>query len=85
MKLLQLIAEANYINKIAKDPQKLKMLGIAIKHDGTFPKNAIAKLGPKPTDAELATAWSEVIDRSLSNTKYGDVSADGKFDDIHEL
>jgi hypothetical protein len=81
MKLLQLISEANYINKIAKDPQKLKMLGIAIKHDSTFPKTIVARLGPKPTDAELGQAWSEVIDHSLSNTKYGDLSADGKFDE----
>jgi hypothetical protein len=81
MKLLQLLPEANYFNKIAKDPQKLKQLAIAIKHDGTFSKNAVAKLGPKPTDEDLSKAWSNVLDDTLRRTRYGDISADGKFDD----
>jgi hypothetical protein len=81
MKLLQLLPEANYFNKIAKDPQKLKQLAIAIKHDGTFSKNAVAKLGPKPTDEDLSKAWSDVLDDTLRRTRYGDISADGKFDD----
>jgi hypothetical protein len=81
MRLLQLLPEANYFNKIAKDPQKLKQLAIAIKHDGTFSKNAVAKLGPKPTDEDLSKAWSDVLDDSLRRTRYGDISADGKFDE----
>lgn len=79
MKILQLF-EANIAAKI-KDPKTIKMLGIAMRHDGTLPKHAIAKLGPKPTDEQIVGLWSEMLDKSLSRTAYGDISADGKFDD----
>ena len=92
MKLLQLLSEANYINKIAKDPKKIKMLSIAIRHDNTFPKTQIAKLGPQPNEKnnpqgaaewneQLAKVWSDVLDSSLRRTKYGDISHDGYFDE----
>ena len=38
------IAEANIAAKI-KDPKTIKMLGIAMRHDGSLPKSSIAKLG----------------------------------------
>jgi hypothetical protein len=75
-----ILAEANVAAKI-KDPKTIKMLGIAMRHDGTLPKHAIAKLGPKPTDDSILNLWSEMLDSSLRSTKYGDLSADGKFDD----
>ena len=74
------IAEANIAAKI-KDPKTIKMLGIAMRHDGTLPKSSIAKLGPKPDDQSILELWSTVLDKSLSATDYGDISADGKFDD----
>ena len=79
MKLRQLL-EANVAAKI-KDPRTIKMLGIAMRHDGTLPKNKIAALGPRPTDEQILKLWSEVLDSSLSSTDYGDISADGKFDE----
>ena len=80
MKLEQIVLEANIAAKL-KDPKTIKMLGIAMRHDGTLPKHSVAKLGPKPDDQAIVQLWSELLDASLRTTDYGDVSADGKFDD----
>ena len=80
MKLKQFIVEANVAAKI-KDPKTIKMLGIAMRHDGSLPKNKVAALGPKPEDEQILKLWSDVLDASLRSTDYGDISADGKFDD----
>ena len=82
MKLNQLLLrEANVARKILKDPKTTKMLAIAFRHDGTLPRKVIAKLGPRPTDQEIVQAFSDLIDQLLSNTSYGDMAADGRFDD----
>jgi hypothetical protein len=52
-----------------------------MRHDSTLPKASIAKLGPKPDDQSILALWSTMLDKSLSSTDYGDLSADGKFDD----
>jgi hypothetical protein len=80
MKLGQIIVEANIAAKL-KDPKTIKMLGIAMRHDGTLPKNKVAGLGTKPTDDQVIKLWSEMLDDSLRSTDYGDLSADSKFDD----
>jgi hypothetical protein len=80
MRLEHIIQEANVAAKI-KDPKTMKMLGIAMRHDGTLPKGKVAALGPKPTDEEILKLWSDMLDASLRSTDYGDVSADGKFDE----
>lgn len=80
MKLTQIIKEANVAAKI-KDPKTIKMLGIAMRHDGTLPKNKVAALGPKPDDEKILQLWSELLDASLMTTDYGDISQDGKFDE----
>ncbi len=80
MKLEQIVLEANIAAKL-KDPKTVKMLGIAMRHDGTLPRDKVAKLGTKPDDQALLQLWSEMLDSSLRNTDYGDLSADGKFDD----
>jgi len=80
MKLDQIVLEANIAAKL-KDPKTVKMLGIAMRHDGTLPRDKVAKLGPKPDDQDILQLWSELLDASLRNTDYGDISADGKFDD----
>lgn len=74
------VSEANVAAKI-KDPKTIKMLGIAMRHDGTLPKERIAKLGPKPDEASVIQLWSDILDDALRSTEYGDISADGKFDD----
>ena len=73
------ITEANVAAKI-KDPKTIKMLGLAVRHDDSIPRQKIAKLGPRPSDEDILELWSELLDSSLSNTDYGDISRDGKFD-----
>lgn len=80
MKLTQIVNEANVAAKL-KDPKTIKRLTIAMRHDNTLPRSAVAKLGPKPSDTEIVQLWSDLLDQSLSRTNYGDVSADGKFDE----
>ena len=80
MKLDQIILEANIAAKL-KDPKTVKMLTIAMRHDSTLPKSKIAALGTKPADDQVVKLWSELLDDSLRSTDYGDLSADGKFDD----
>lgn len=92
MKIIQLLSEANVAAKI-KDPKTIKMLGIAMRHDATLPKAKVAALGsasfrqeqdPKKqaeNDQRILKLWSDLLDSSLSNTDYGDISADGKFDE----
>ncbi len=80
MKLDQIVFEANIAAKL-KDPKTIKMLGIAMRHDGTLPKNKVAALGTKPSDDQILKLWSDLLDDSLRSTDYGDLSADGKFDD----
>jgi len=80
MKLNQIVLEANVAAKL-KDPKTIKMLSIAMRHDGTLPKAKVAALGPRPTDDEVLKLWSELLDASLQTTDYGDISQDGKFDE----
>jgi hypothetical protein len=80
MKLAQVITEANIAAKL-KDPKMIKMLGIAMRHDGSIPKNKLAALGTAPADDQIVKLWSDLLDDSLRSTDYGDLSQDGKFDD----
>jgi hypothetical protein len=80
MKLAQVITEANIAAKL-KDPKMIKMLGIAMRHDGTIPKNKLAALGTAPAEDQIVKLWSDLLDDSLRTTDYGDLSQDGKFDD----
>jgi hypothetical protein len=80
MRLATVITEANIAAKL-KDPKTIKMLSIAMRHDGTLPKNKVAALGVRPTDEQIVKLWSDVLDDSLRTTDYGDLSQDGKFDD----
>jgi hypothetical protein len=80
MKLNQIVLEANVAAKL-KDPKTIKMLSIAMRHDGTLPKARVAALGPRPTDDEILKLWSELLDASMQTTDYGDISQDGKFDE----
>jgi hypothetical protein len=81
MQLRNIIIEADLATKIVKDPKLAKMLALMWKHDGTIPPNLIAKLGPKPSDQDIAKTFGEIIDTSLANSALGDLSSDGKFDD----
>jgi len=80
MKVIQLLSEANVAAKI-KDPKTIKMIGIAMRHDATLPKAAVSALGTKPTDEQIMKLWSDMLDKSLTSTDYGNISTDGKFDE----
>jgi len=80
MRMRQIVAEANVAAKI-KDPKTVKMIGIAMRHDNTLPRNKVAALGSKPTDEQILGLWSDLLDSTLQSTQYGDISADGKFDE----
>lgn len=80
MKLNQIVVEANVAAKL-KDPKQIKMLTIAMRQDATLPKDKMAKLGPRPTDEQTVALWSELLDSSLAQTDYGNISTDGKFDE----
>lgn len=81
MRLRQVFTEANVAAKISKDPKMAKMLGIAFRHDNTLPHNKVAALGPKPSDQDIVKLWSDLLDDTLRGNHYGDLSAEGKFDD----
>ena len=75
------LLEANIAAKI-KDPKTLKMLGIAMRHDGTLPPSTISKLiGKNVTDETKLQIWSKLLDNTLQNTNYGDISQESGFDD----
>ena len=80
MRATHFLTEADIAPTILKDPKLAKMLAIAVKHDRTFPKNAIADMGPRPTVADYVQAWVNLINKSLAKNEYGDLSRDGKFD-----
>jgi hypothetical protein len=80
-KILTRILEADISDKIARDPQRSKMLSIAWKHDKHLPHDIVARLGPKPDERAIAKAWSDMLEKTLERTNYGDLSRDFKFAD----
>lgn len=75
------LLEADITDRIARDPQRSKQLNIAWKHDKNLPHDVVARLGPKPDDRALAKAWSDMLERVLERTNYGDLSRDMKYAD----
>ena len=80
-KILTRILEVDISDKIARDPQRSKMLSIAWKHDKHLPHDIVARLGPKPDERAIAKAWSDMLEKTLERTNYGDLSRDFKFAD----
>ena len=80
-KIMERLLEADITDKIARDPQRSKQLSIAWKHDKHLPHDVVARLGPKPDDRALAKAWSDMLEKTLERTNYGDLSRDFKFAD----
>ena len=80
MRATHFLTEADISTNIMKDPKLAKMLAIAVRHDRTFPKNEIADMGPRPTVADYVQSWSKLVNQTLANNQYGDLSKGGKFD-----
>ncbi|MGA1047708.1 MAG: hypothetical protein ACO3UU_06835 [Minisyncoccia bacterium] len=81
MKIIQLLESPKSWQKIKQDPRASKLISIAFRQDHTIPKNSLAKVGPKPSDEDVVDEFGKLVDNALSNTNYGDISKDGKFDD----
>jgi hypothetical protein len=75
------LAEANVAARLRNDAKMAKRIGIAMRHDHTLPPAVTARLGPRPDDQQLLQAWSDLLDQTLSQTAYGDLSREGKFDE----
>jgi hypothetical protein len=83
------VSEANVAQKIIKDPRQSKMLAIAWKHDATLPQRLVVDVQRQQdqvkTEQEknniIVNAWSSLLDDTLRRNDYGDLSADGKFDE----
>jgi len=75
------ITEANIVDKFKNDPKMVKRIAIAMRHDATIPPAKIARLGIRPNDEQILKTWAELLNQSLSNTDYGDMSAGNKFDE----
>jgi hypothetical protein len=80
MRATHFLTEADIGTDITKDTKLAKRLRIAVSHDRTFPKNEIGDMGPWATDGDFAKAWSKLVNETLANNKYGNLSKDGKFD-----
>ncbi len=74
------LRESNIAARV-KDPKAMKQLRIAFTHDSTIPRHLIAQLGPNPEDEAVVKLWGKLIDDTLSQNDYGDLSADSKFDE----
>lgn len=81
MMLLDILNEVDISDRLAKDPQRMRMLMLALKHDRSLPIRVRAQLGPGHTEAQAAKAWSDAIETPLARTNYGDLSRDFKFAD----
>jgi hypothetical protein len=80
-KIMARLLEADITDRIARDPQRSKQLNIAWKHDKSLPHDIVARLGPKPDERALAKAWSDMLEKVLERTNYGDLSRDMKYAD----
>ena len=76
---LEKILEANVAEKLKADPRLAKFIAINWNTDGTLPPYVVAKLGPRPSEQKIVQAWSDMLDRVMSTSNYGDLSG-GKFD-----
>jgi hypothetical protein len=74
------INEAQVIKKLLGNEQDMRRIALAMRHDETLPRMVLVRLGQRPTDIQMAEAWSQLLDNMLSNTNFGDLSASGKFD-----
>lgn len=84
-----IVNEADISSKIVKDPARIKSLAISWKQDRTIPKQIKAEFGPILDPNKLSTeqleklakTWSDMLEKKLERTNYGDLSRDMKFAD----
>jgi hypothetical protein len=79
MIIKEILNEANAYKKVS-DPRLKKMIALAVYQDATIPRAQLATLGKHPSDDDCVKLISDLMDKSLSRTRYGDVAKDGKYD-----
>lgn len=80
MKIKQLTENKGFFDRLQTDQRQLRLLAIAFNLDKTVPRIWIAKLGPDPSDKEIAKLVAEEFTKRLRETDYGNID-DGKFNE----
>jgi hypothetical protein len=81
MKICHIFEARRTWDKVSQDPRLAKQLGFFLRLDTTIPPNYRAKLdAPRISDQEKAKLFGELIDNTFNDTKWGNLSEDGKFD-----
>lgn len=81
MKIADILSEADIASRIKRDPNISKQLAIAYRHDRKIPRAVRAKLGPRPDPADIADEWNLMLDQSMRDTLFGDLTRDFKYYD----
>ena len=74
------LMEADIAGRVLRDPKLAKQIAIAWRHDHSLPLRIVAALGPRATQEEIVRRWGEMVDARLASSTWGDLSADGRFD-----
>ena len=75
------INEARMAERIQRDPRMMKQVAIAFRHDSTVEPDERARVGPRPSDSDIATWFGNKVDNLLANSTYGALSADSRYDE----
>lgn len=81
MKLLSVLAESAFRDKLLRDAKLSKQLAIAWRHDHTIPRETAIALGPNPTPEAVAARWAAMLDQDLVRSLGEQYGRDPKFAD----
>jgi hypothetical protein len=73
------LLESIFLDKLLSDKQRLKLLSIAWRHDPDIDIHVVSKLGPRPTEQDIATAWDLMLDKKLNELGEPELIADSKY------
>jgi hypothetical protein len=73
------LLESIFLDKLLADKQRLKLLSIAWRHDPSIDIHVVSKLGPRPSEQDIATAWDLMLDKKINEIGEPDLIADPKY------
>lgn len=76
---MTILTESIFLDKLLADKQRLKLLSIAWRHDPDIDIHVISKLGPRPSEQDIATAWDLMLDTKLTELGEPDLMSDAKY------
>lgn len=76
---MTILTESIFLDKLLTDKQRLKLLSIAWRHDPDIDIHVISKLGPRPSEQDIATAWDLMLDKKLNELGEPDIMSDSKY------